>query len=68
MANTGSHFNRTEYRTELAELTKSDYHILNQTQTRKTINFDDDEDDIKDIRDIRDIRDIKDKKSRTESF
>jgi len=62
MANTGSHFNRTEYRTELAELTKSDYHILNQTQTRKTINFDEDEDDIKDI------KDIKDKKSRTESF
>jgi len=62
MANTGSHFNRTEYRTELAELTKSDYHILNQTQTRKTINFDEDEDDIKDI------REIKDKKSRTESF
>jgi len=43
MINTVSNFNQTNINT-LAELTKSDMHILNQTQTRKTINFDDDDD------------------------
>lgn len=47
MVNTVSNFNQTNINT-LAELTKSDMHILNQTQTRKTINFDDDDDQNED--------------------